>query len=118
MSQPSQAWWLDTISHQHEALSVLWSCNHAGPADSRWFQTPTLGFLLGGMLMAALGSRLSIPEPVYKFIVFALLMKIGLRGGIEIRNANLAELLLPAILTTIAGISDRDHRCYNPRQAA
>jgi hypothetical protein len=68
------------------------------------FQTPTLGFLLGGMFMAAMGSRLSIPDQVYKFIVFVLLMKIGLRGGMEIRNANLAELLLPAFFAVLIGI--------------
>lgn len=68
------------------------------------FQTPTLGFLLGGMLMAALGSRLSIPEPVYKFIVFVLLMKIGLRGGMEIRNADLGELFIPALFAMLTGV--------------
>lgn len=68
-------------------------------------QKPTLGFLLGGMLIAAMGSRLSIPEQVYKFIVIVLLLKIGLQGGMEIRNANLAELLLPAFLAMVAGIA-------------
>lgn len=67
-------------------------------------QTPTLGFLLGGMFIAAMGSRLTIPDQVYKFIVFVLLMKIGLRGGMEIRNANLAELLLPAFFAVLIGI--------------
>ncbi len=68
------------------------------------FQTPTLGFLMGGMFIAAMGSRLTIPDQVYKFIVFVLLMKIGLKGGMEIRNANLAELLLPAIFAVLIGI--------------
>ena len=68
------------------------------------FQTPTLGFLLGGMFIAAMGSRLTIPDQVYKFIVFVLLMKIGLRGGMEIRNADLAELLLPALFAVLIGI--------------
>lgn len=68
------------------------------------FQTPTLGFLLGGMFMAAMGSRLTIPDQVYKFIIFVLLMKIGLRGGMEIRNANLAELLLPAFFAVLIGV--------------
>lgn len=67
-------------------------------------QKPTLAFLLGGMLIAALGSRLTIPEPVYKFIVIVLLLKIGLQGGMEIRNANLAALLLPACFAVIAGV--------------
>lgn len=68
------------------------------------FQSPTLAFLMGGMLIAALGSRLSIPNAVYQFIVFMLLMKIGLEGGIEIRHANLSEMLLPAIFSVIIGL--------------
>lgn len=68
-------------------------------------QKPTLGFLLGGMLVAALGSRLTIPEQVYKFIIIVLLIKIGLRGGMEIRNADLTALLMPAILTVFIGLA-------------
>ena len=67
-------------------------------------QSPTLGFLIGGMIVASLGSRLSIPDPVYKFIVFMLLMKVGLTGGQAIRDADLAEILLPALFAVVIGI--------------
>ncbi|MEA5580578.1 sodium-dependent bicarbonate transport family permease [Nodularia harveyana UHCC-0300] len=67
-------------------------------------QSPTLGFLIGGIVVASLGSRLSIPDPVYKFIVFMLLMKVGLTGGQGIRSSNLAEILLPAMFAVIMGI--------------
>ncbi|MEM7759235.1 MAG: sodium-dependent bicarbonate transport family permease [Cyanobacteria bacterium P01_A01_bin.40] len=67
-------------------------------------QSPTLGFLIGGMVVAAVNSRLTIPDPIYKFIVFMLLIKVGLSGGIAIRNANLAEMLLPAVFAMIVGI--------------
>ncbi|MEO1004464.1 MAG: sodium-dependent bicarbonate transport family permease [Cyanobacteria bacterium J06638_38] len=67
-------------------------------------QSPTLGFLIGGMVVAAVNSRLQIPDPIYKFIVFMLLIKVGLSGGIAIRNANLAEMLLPAVFAMIVGI--------------
>ncbi|NEZ66951.1 sodium-dependent bicarbonate transport family permease [Leptolyngbyaceae cyanobacterium CCMR0082] len=67
-------------------------------------QSPTLGFLIGGGVVAALGSRLAIPDAVYKFIVFMLLIKVGLSGGIAIRNANLAEMLLPAVFAMAVGI--------------
>ena len=67
-------------------------------------QSPTLGFLIGGMVIAAVGSRLSIPDPVYKFIVFMLLIKVGLTGGQAIRDANFAQILLPAIFAVIIGI--------------
>lgn len=67
-------------------------------------QSPTLGFLIGGMVIAAVNSRLQIPDAIYKFIVFMLLIKVGLSGGIAIRNANLLEMLLPAAFAVIIGI--------------
>lgn len=67
-------------------------------------QSPTLGFLIGGMVVASVGSRLSIPDPVYKFIVFMLLIKVGLTGGQAIRESNLTEILLPALFAMVVGI--------------
>ncbi|NBB78949.1 MAG: sodium-dependent bicarbonate transport family permease [Verrucomicrobia bacterium] len=67
-------------------------------------QSPTLSFLIGGFLIAALGSRLTIPGPIYQFVVFMLLMKIGLEGGIEIRQANLGAMLLPAFFAVLIGL--------------
>lgn len=67
-------------------------------------QSPTLGFLIGGMVVAALNSRLQVPDAIYKFIVFMLLIKVGLSGGIAIRNANLVEMLLPALFAVVVGI--------------
>lgn len=69
------------------------------------FQKPTLAFLLGGMLIAALGSKLDIPDAIYRFIVFMLLMRIGLKGGMEIREANLVEILLPALVSMVVGLT-------------
>ncbi|NJN61129.1 MAG: sodium-dependent bicarbonate transport family permease [Coleofasciculaceae cyanobacterium RL_1_1] len=67
-------------------------------------QSPTLGFLIGGGIIAALNSQLQIPDSIYKFIVFMLLIKVGLKGGIAIREANLAEMLLPAVFAVTMGI--------------
>ncbi|MHA7901475.1 MAG: sodium-dependent bicarbonate transport family permease [Henriciella sp.] len=67
-------------------------------------QSPTLAFLIGGMLLAATRSRLTIPDAIYRFIVFVLLMRIGLHGGMEIREADLAALALPALLSAATGI--------------
>ena len=67
-------------------------------------QSPTLGFLIGGGVAAAVNSQLQIPDAIYKFIVFMLLIKVGLSGGIAIRNANLAEMLLPAFFAVLTGI--------------
>lgn len=67
------------------------------------FQSPSLAFLIGGMLIAALGSKLEIPDAIYKFCVFMLLMRIGINGGMEIRQANLIDMLLPAIIAVVVG---------------
>ncbi|CAD5972944.1 MULTISPECIES: sodium-dependent bicarbonate transport family permease [Planktothrix] len=67
-------------------------------------QSPTLGFLIGGMVIAALGSELVIPEAICQIIVFMLLTKIGLTGGIAIRNSNLTEMVLPVLFAITVGI--------------
>ncbi len=69
------------------------------------FQKPTLAFLIGGMLLAALGSKLEVPEPVYKFIVLLLLLKVGLGAGISVREAQLIDLAVPAVLAGLVGIA-------------
>lgn len=67
-------------------------------------QSPTLSFLIGGMVIAALGSQLEIPEAICKIIIFMLLTKIGLTGGMAIRNSNLTEMVLPVIFSVALGI--------------
>lgn len=67
-------------------------------------QKPTLAFLIGGMLLAALGSKLEVPAPVYKFVVMLLLLKVGLGAGISVREADFLELALPAFFAALAGI--------------
>lgn len=66
-------------------------------------QSPTLAFLVGGMVLAACGSKLQIPDQVYRFIVFMLLMRIGLKGGMAIREADLAAMLVPAAMSALLG---------------
>lgn len=70
----------------------------------RQLQSPTLAFLIGGALLAATGSKLTIPNSIYQFVVFVLLMKIGMKAGIEIREANLAAMLLPAAFSVLVGV--------------
>ena len=67
-------------------------------------QKPTLAFLLGGMMLAALGSKLEVAEPVYKFVVMLLLLKVGLGAGISIREADPVALAVPAACAAIAGV--------------
>ncbi len=67
-------------------------------------QKPTLAFLIGGMLLAALGSRLEVPEPVYNFVVLILLLKVGMSAGISVREADLISLAVPAMAAALVGI--------------
>lgn len=67
-------------------------------------QKPTLAFLIGGMVLAALGSRLEIPDAVYQFIVVVLLLKIGMGAGIAVREADLADMALPALAAAGLGV--------------
>ncbi|WP_022702437.1 sodium-dependent bicarbonate transport family permease [Pseudorhodobacter ferrugineus] len=67
-------------------------------------QKPTLAFLIAGMMLAALGSKFEIPEPVYKFIVILLLLKVGMGAGISVRDADLVSLAVPALGATLIGI--------------
>jgi hypothetical protein len=67
-------------------------------------QKPVLAFLIAGMVVAAFNSKLRIPEAIYQFCVFILLMRIGLKGGMAIREANIMEMLLPAVFSIILGI--------------
>jgi hypothetical protein len=69
------------------------------------FQKPTLAFLIAGMMLAALGSKFEVPEPVYKFIVILLLLKVGMGAGISIRDANFLDLFVPAIGAAVVGIA-------------
>jgi uncharacterized protein len=68
-------------------------------------QKPTLAFLIGGMMLAALGSKLEVPAPVYKFIVLILLLKVGLGAGISVREADLLALAVPAVAAAVVGVA-------------
>ncbi|MEL6607619.1 MAG: sodium-dependent bicarbonate transport family permease [Pseudomonadota bacterium] len=67
-------------------------------------QKPTLAFLIGGMVLAAVGSKFEVPEPVYKFIVIVLLLKVGIGAGISVREAEFAELVVPALAAMGVGV--------------
>ena len=67
-------------------------------------QKPTLAFLIGGMVLAAVRSDFAIPEQIYKFIVIMLLLKVGIGAGISVREADLAELAVPALMAALLGV--------------
>ena len=80
-------------------------------------QKPTLAFLLGGMVLAALSSRLEVPEAIYKWIVTDLLLKVGLSAGISVRSADLAALAVPALGAAVIGIAIARCERYRRRGA-
>ena len=68
-------------------------------------QSPTLAFLLGGLLLGAMNSKLRIPDSAYQIIVLILLLKVGLSAGIGIRTVGLGALMLPALGAALVGIA-------------
>lgn len=68
------------------------------------FQSPALAFLIGGMLLAALKSKLEIPSAIYQFCVFMLLLRIGIEGGKEIKEAEIIDMALPIFLSMLTGV--------------
>ncbi len=69
------------------------------------FQSPALAFLIGGMIIAASGSKLQIPTAIYQFTVFMLLMRIGIGAGMKIREANFIDMIFPIFAVIVIGIS-------------
>ena len=56
-------------------------------------QSPTLGFLIGGMVVAAVNSRLQIPDAIYKCIVFMLAWgpKLSIQGRASFSGSGVEE---------------------------
>tara|TARA_Y100001937_G_scaffold23899_1_gene34089 strand:- start:91657 stop:92658 length:1002 start_codon:yes stop_codon:yes gene_type:complete len=67
-------------------------------------RSPTLAFLLGGIAIGAFKSRLQIPQPIYQFVTFMLLMSIGLHGGMEIKETNFLEMIPLIVAAIVLGI--------------
>ena len=68
------------------------------------FQSATLGFLIGSTVIAAFGTRLQIPYAIYQVIVFMLLMAIGCKGGMEVRQVDLVDMIIPALSAVAIGV--------------
>lgn len=64
---------------------------------------PVLAFALG-LLAVAIKSDLRLPEPVYQAISIYLLLGIGIKGGVALRDAQLTEMALPILVTLILGV--------------
>jgi hypothetical protein len=64
---------------------------------------PVLAFALG-LLAVAIKSDLRLPEAVYQAISIYLLLGIGIKGGVALREADMAELWLPLLMALFLGV--------------
>jgi uncharacterized protein len=64
---------------------------------------PVLAFLLG-VLAAGLKADLRLPDAVYQGISMYLLLGIGLKGGVALRESSLTEVAGPVVATIILGV--------------
>lgn len=64
---------------------------------------PVLAFLLG-VLATSIGGDLRLPEPIYQFLSFYLLLGIGLKGGVALSQAPAGEVIGPILVTLVLGI--------------
>ena len=79
------------------------SINVVDLALANLLSPPVLAFALG-LLAVAIKSDLRLPEPVYQAISIYLLLGIGIKGGVALRDASLAEIWLPIVVTLILGV--------------
>lgn len=64
---------------------------------------PVLAFVLG-LLAVALKADLRLPDAVYQATSMYLLLAIGLKGGVALRKAGLAEVIGPVLIALVLGV--------------
>lgn len=64
---------------------------------------PVLAFALG-LLAVGIKSDLRLPESFYQAISIYLLLGIGIKGGVALRNAQLSEIWIPLVATVALGL--------------
>ena len=72
-------------------------------AGSNLTSPPVLAFVLG-VLAAALRADLRLPDAVYQATSMYLLLAIGIKGGVALREAGLAEVWAPVLAAVVLGI--------------
>jgi hypothetical protein len=64
---------------------------------------PVLAFAVG-VLATALRADVRLPDPIYQAISIYLLLGIGIKGGVGLREADLGDVALPALATIVLGV--------------
>jgi hypothetical protein len=78
-----------------------------GPLDlavANLTSAPVLAFAVG-VLATVLRADIRLPDPVYQAISMYLLLGIGIKGGVGLREASLEEVALPALATIALGLT-------------
>ena len=65
---------------------------------------PVLAFVLG-LIAVAIKSDLRLPEALYQGLSIYLLLGIGIKGGVALSEANIAEVALPILGTLFLGVT-------------
>ena len=73
------------------------------PAVANLTSVPVLAFVLG-MLAVALRTDLRLPDAVYQVLSMYLLLAIGLKGGVALRESEVAAVVGPVLLTVVLGV--------------
>jgi hypothetical protein len=68
------------------------------------FSPPVLAFALG-LIAVTIKSDLRLPEAVYQALSIYLLLGIGIKGGVALSQASLAEVLLPVLASLVLGVT-------------
>jgi hypothetical protein len=65
---------------------------------------PVLAFVLG-IIAASVRVDLRLPDAVYQATSMYLLLAIGLKGGVALRESSVAEITLPLLATLLLGVA-------------
>lgn len=74
-----------------------------GPALANLTSVPVLAFALG-LIAVGLRADLRLPDAVYQALSMYLLLAIGLKGGVALRESEVGEVVGPVLLTIGLGI--------------
>lgn len=75
-----------------------------GLAVTNLTSAPVLAFVLG-LLAAALRADLRLPDAVYQATSMYLLLAIGIKGGVALREAGLSEVWAPVVASVLLGLT-------------
>lgn len=65
---------------------------------------PVLAFVLGLLAVTLLRTDLKLPDPIYRAISVYLLLAIGLKGGVALRESGILAVALPASAAIALGL--------------